>query len=74
MQTALAAQLANYGTWDEFKEAFKKRFIPPASQMEAISKIHSNQMGSKDFATWFQEWSTDVQHTGVDETTKMWAF
>ena len=74
MQTALAAQPPNYGTWDEFKAAFKKQFIPPATQMEAISKMHSNPMGSKDFATWFQEWSTEARHAGSDETTKMWAF
>jgi len=71
MQTALAAQPTNYGTWDEFKAAFKKQFIPPASQMEAISKMHSHQMGSKDFATWFQEWSTEARRTQADETTKM---
>jgi len=74
MQTALAVQPPNYGTWDEFKEAFKKQFIPPASQMEAISKMHNNQMGAKDFATWFQEWSTEARRAGSDETTKMWAF
>jgi len=74
MPTALAAQLPNYGTWNDFKVAFKKQFIPPASQMEAISKMHSHQMGANDFATWFQEWSTKARHTGVDETTKMWAF
>ena len=61
MQMALAAQPPSYGTWDEFKEAFKKQFIPLASQMEAISKTHSNQMGSKDFATWFLEWSTEAR-------------
>jgi len=74
MQTALAAQPINYGTWDTFKDAFKKQFIPPESQMEAISKMHSHQMGTKNFATWFQEWSTDARRAGVDETTKMWAF
>src|SRR6266581_4648506 len=31
-------------------------------------------METSSFATWFQEWSTHAQHTGVDETTKMWAF
>jgi len=74
MQTALAVQPPNYGTWDEFKEAFKKQFIPPAFQMEAISKMHNNQMGAKDFATWFQEWSTEARRARSDETTKMWAF
>jgi len=51
MQMALAAQPPNYGTWDDFWDAFKKQFILPASQMEAISKMYSNQMGAKDFAT-----------------------
>jgi len=74
METALAANSVDYGTWDDFRDAFKKQFIPPASQMEAISKMHSNQMGMKDFATWFQDWSTEARRTGVDETTKMWAF
>jgi len=74
MQTELAAQLVDYGTWNAFKEAFKKQFIPLATQMEAISKMHSYPMGTKDFATWFQEWSSEVRQTGVDETTKMWAF
>jgi len=74
MQTALTTNPVNYGTWQEFKAAFEKQFIPPASQMEAIVKMHSTQMGTKDFATWFQEWSTEAQHAGVDETTKMWAF
>jgi len=31
-------------------------------------------MGSNPFTTWFQEWSTQARRTGVDETTKMWAF
>ena len=74
METALAANPVNYGTWNDFKTAFEKQFIPPASQMEAISKMHSYQMGSKDFATWFQEWSTEARRTQADETTKMWAF
>jgi len=36
--------------------------------------MYSHPMGTKSFATWFQEWSTEARHTGVDETTKMWAF
>jgi len=74
MQTALATNPVNYGTWNTFKAAFEKQFIPLASQMEAISKMHPHPMGMKSFATWFQEWSTEARHTGVDETTKMWAF
>jgi len=74
MQMALAITPANYGTWDEFKAAFKQQFIPPASQMEAITKMYHTSIGVCDFATWFQELSTHARHTGVDETTKMWAF
>jgi len=42
--------------------------------MEAIQKIHDTSMGSYNFATWYQKWSTQARCTGVDETTKMWAF
>jgi len=74
MQTALAANPVNYGTWNNFKTAFEKQFVPPAAQMDAIAKMHNTSMGTKDFATWFLDWSTHSRRTGVDETTKMWAF
>jgi len=74
MQTALAVQPPNYGTWNDFKAAFEKQFIPPAAQMEAIAKMHSNSMGSSNFATWYLDWSTQARHTGVDKISKMWAF
>jgi len=41
MATALAANLVNYGMWDQFKATFEKQFILPASQMEAIQKMHA---------------------------------
>jgi len=74
MQTVLNANPVNYGTWNKFKTAFEQQFIPPATQMEAIQKMHDTRMGTNSFATWFQDWSTQVRHTGVDEFTKMWAF
>jgi len=74
MHTALNANPVNYRTWDDFKAAFNKQFIPPATQMEAIAKMHDTSMGAKDFATWFLDWSTQARRMGVDETTKMWAF
>jgi len=74
MQIALNANPVNYGTWNEFKTAFEQQFIPPAAQMEAIQKMHDTRMGQSSFATWFQEWSTQARRTGVDGTTKMWAF
>jgi len=36
MAAALTANPVNYGTWDQFKDAFEKQFIPLAAQMEAI--------------------------------------
>jgi len=74
MATALATNLVNYGMWDQFKAAFEKQFILPASQMEAIQKMHATTIGTCDFPTWFQDWSTQARCTRVDETTKMWAF
>jgi len=74
MQTALTANPVNYGTWNNFKATFEQQFVPPATQMEAIAKMHNTPMGTKDFATWFLEWSTQARCTRVDETTKMWAF
>src|SRR6266705_1356764 len=74
MEAALAANPVNYGTWNQFKTAFEQQFIPPAAQMEAIQKMHDTRMGTSNFATWFQEWSTQARRARVDETTKMWAF
>jgi len=51
MQTALAVNPPNYGMWDQFKAAFEKQFTLPASQMEAIQKMHDTWMGTTDFAT-----------------------
>ena len=74
IQMALTTNPVTYGTWNQFKDAFEKQFIPPATQIEAIQKMHDNQMGTNSFATWFQDWSTQARRTGVDKTTKMWAF
>ncbi len=74
METALRANPPDYGTWNQFKVAFEKQFVPPAAQMEAIQKMHDTRMSGQNFTTWFQEWSTQARRTGADETTKMWAF
>jgi len=74
MKTALDANPVDYGTWNNFKVAFEEQFIPPTAQMEAIQKMHDTRMGTTNFATWFQDWSTQARCTGVDEFTKMWAF
>jgi hypothetical protein len=57
MATALAAAPQTYGTWANFKADFKAQFIPPQTQLDAITKIHNLPMGGKEFNVWFQEWS-----------------
>jgi hypothetical protein len=43
--------------WANFKADFKAQFIPPQMQLDAITKIHSLLMRSKEFNVWYQEWS-----------------
>jgi hypothetical protein len=49
MATALAVNPVNYGTWQQFKDAFEKQFILLQIQAEAISKLYSTAMGSRPF-------------------------
>jgi hypothetical protein len=53
MATALAAAPQTYGTWATFKADFKAQFIPPQTQLDAITKIHNLPMGGKEFNAWF---------------------
>jgi hypothetical protein len=53
MATALAAAQVTYGTWANFKADFKAQFIPPQTQLDAITKIHSLPMGGQEFNKWF---------------------
>ena len=72
--TALAANPVNYGTWNQFKTAFKKQFIPPEVQQEAIKGLHDTYMGNREFNDWYQDWSHHARRSGVDDNTKMYAF
>ena len=74
MATALAATPQTYGMWATFKADFKAQFIPPQTQLDAITKIHNLPMGGKEFNVWFQEWSQYKRCSQVDEATKMYAF
>jgi hypothetical protein len=74
MAAALAAAPQTYGTWANFKVDFKAQFIPPQTQLDAITKIHSLPMGGKEFNMWFQEWSQYERRSQVDEAIKMYAF
>jgi hypothetical protein len=74
MAIALAAVPLTYGMWATFKTDFKAQFIPPQTQLDVITKIHSLSMGGKEFNVWFQEWSQYERCSQVDEATKMYAF
>jgi hypothetical protein len=74
METALAHNPANYGTWQDFKDAFAKQFIPPQIKAEAISKMYTTAMGSRPFNEWYLDWSGHAHHADVDDHTKIWAF
>jgi len=70
----LARNLVNYGTWDDFRDAFKAQFIPPETQNEAIQNIHNTLQRNWEFGEWYQEWSRYARRANVDEATKMYAF
>jgi len=55
--TILAGNPVNYGTWDNFRDAFKAQFIPPEMQNEAIQNIHNTPQRNWEFSEWYQEWS-----------------
>jgi len=74
MATAIAAQPTNYGTWQAFKDAFKVQFIPPQTELEALSKLHTTPQGNREFNEWYQEWSQHARRASVDENTKMFTF
>src|SRR5882757_3039253 len=73
-RTALALTPVNFGTWADFKAAFKAHFIPAETELEASSKMHSLHMGARPFNEWYQEWSNWATRAAVDEKTKMYAF
>ena len=42
---ALSASPADYRTWAKLKKDFNTQFIPPQTQVDAITKMHSLCMG-----------------------------
>jgi len=72
--TILAGNPVDYGTWDDFRDAFKAQFIPPETQNEAIQNIHNTPQRNQEFGEWYQEWSRYARQANVDEATKMYAF
>jgi len=74
MAVAIVAQPTNYGMWQAFKDAFKTQFIPPQTELEALSKLHATPQGSREFNKWYQEWSQHACRANVDDNTKMFTF
>jgi Retrotransposon gag protein len=71
---AMTANPINFGTWAAFKTAFEKHFIPTQSQLESTKLMYALKMGTRDFNSWYQEWSTHAERASVDENTRMFAF
>jgi Zinc knuckle len=70
----MAATLVDFGTWAAFKTVFEKHFIPTQSQLELTKIMYNLKMGTRDFNSWYQEWSTHAEHANVNENTQMFAF
>ena len=64
----------NYGSWTDFKAAFKAQFVPPETQVEAIQKVHTTPQKNREFNEWYQEWSTYARQANINEATKIYAF
>ena len=68
------ALTTNYGTWNDFRDDFKRQFIPVQTTLEAIQKMHNYPMGNQKFNDWYLIWSQYARRTGTDAETKMFAF
>jgi len=51
--TILARNPVSYGTWDDFRDAFKDQFIPLEMQNEAIQNIHNTLQRNQEFSEWY---------------------
>jgi hypothetical protein len=73
-KTALTATPINFGTWNDFKSAFKSQFIPEYTKLKATNAMHMSKMGQRPFDEWYLEWSTYAARSRANEDTKMFAF
>jgi hypothetical protein len=73
-KTALTATPIAFGTWNDFKSAFKSQFIPEYTKLEATNAMHTSKMGLRPFDEWYLEWSTYATRSGANGDTKMFAF
>jgi hypothetical protein len=70
----MTATPISFGTWAAFKTAFEKHFIPAQSQLESTKLMYTLKMGTRNFNSWYQEWSTHAERADVDENTRMFVF
>jgi hypothetical protein len=73
-QTALANNPPDFGSWEDFCDAFKAHFIPVDQKLLFTQLLHTLKMNNKPFSDWYQEWSTHANRSGANEETKMYAF
>jgi len=73
-QTALANNPPDFGTWEDFHDAFKAHFIPVDQKLLSTQLLHTLKMNNKPFSDWYQEWSTHANRSGANEETKMYTF
>ena len=48
--------------------------IPTQLQLELTEIMYNLKMGTRDFNSWYQEWSTHAERASIDENTWMFAF
>jgi len=73
-QTALALTNPDFGSWDDFRSAFKAHFIPVETKMSSTQSMHSLCQQNRPFHEWYQEWITHANRSGANNQTKMFAF
>jgi hypothetical protein len=73
-QAALANSPPDFGSWQDFQDAFKAHFIPVDQKLLSTQLLHTMKMGNKPFFEWYQEWSTHANRSGANDETKMYAF
>src|ERR1700761_4854744 len=71
---ALSKSSIDFGKWTDFRDKFKKHFIPAHSKLEATNAMYSSKMGTRPFNEWYQDWSTYASRSGANEETQMFAF
>ena len=71
---ALSVTPVDFGTWVDFRDSFKKHFVPAYSKLEATNAMYTSKMGGRPFNEWYQDWSTFASRSGANEETQMYAF